>query len=45
MADSVAPRDTHDGGTRRDFLYLATASVAAFGVAALVWPLIDQMNP
>lgn len=45
MADSVAPRDTHDGGTRRDFLYLATASVAAFGVAALAWPLIDQMNP
>ena len=45
MADSVAPRDTHDGGTRRDFLYLATASVAAFGAAALVWPLIDQMNP
>src|SRR5262245_51536441 len=45
MADSVAPPDTHDGGTRRDFLYLATASVAAFGVAALVWPLIDQMNP
>ena len=45
MADSVAPRDTHDGGTRRDFLYLATVSVAGFGVAALAWPLIDQMNP
>jgi ubiquinol-cytochrome c reductase iron-sulfur subunit len=45
MADSVAPRDTHGGGTRRDFLYLATVSVAGFGVAALAWPLIDQMNP
>ncbi|HZT21245.1 MAG TPA: ubiquinol-cytochrome c reductase iron-sulfur subunit, partial [Dongiaceae bacterium] len=45
MADSVASRDTHEGGTRRDFLYLATAGVAAFGAAALVWPLIDQMNP
>jgi len=45
MADSVAPRGSHEGGTRRDFLYLATGGVAAFGVAALVWPLIDQMNP
>jgi len=45
MADSAALRDTHAGGTRRDFLYLATASVAGFGVASLAWPLIDQMNP
>ena len=45
MADSVVPRDNHEGGTRRDFLYLATVSVAGFGVAALAWPLIDQMNP
>ena len=45
MADSVAPRGSHEGGTRRGFLYLATGGVAAFGVAALVWPLIDQMNP
>lgn len=33
------------GETRRDFLYLATAGVAAVGVASLAWPLIDQMNP
>ena len=45
MADSVVPRDNHEGGTRRDFLYLATASVAAVGVATLAWPIIDQMNP
>jgi len=45
MADSVVPRDNHEGGTRRDFLYLATASVAAMGVATLAWPIIDQMNP
>ena len=45
MADSVAPRGSHEGGTRRDFLYLATGGVAAFGVASLIWPLIDQMNP
>jgi ubiquinol-cytochrome c reductase iron-sulfur subunit len=31
--------------TRRDFLNLTTAPVAGVGVAATVWPLIDQMNP
>lgn len=31
--------------TRRDFLYLATAAVGGVGVAATLWPLIDQMNP
>ncbi len=33
------------GGTRRDFLYLATGAVAATGAAAVAWPLIDSMNP
>jgi ubiquinol-cytochrome c reductase iron-sulfur subunit len=31
--------------TRRDFLYIATGAVGAVGVAAVAWPLIDQMNP
>jgi len=31
--------------TRRDFLYIATASVGAVGAAAAIWPLIAQMNP
>ncbi|RAI39673.1 ubiquinol-cytochrome c reductase iron-sulfur subunit, partial [Rhodoplanes elegans] len=31
--------------SRRDFLYLATGGVAAVGVGAAVWPLVDQMNP
>src|ERR1700722_8878784 len=31
--------------SRRDFLYLATASVGAVGAAATLWPFIDQMNP
>ncbi|MBI3434734.1 MAG: ubiquinol-cytochrome c reductase iron-sulfur subunit [Proteobacteria bacterium] len=31
--------------TRRDFLYVATASAAAIGAAAAAWPLLDQMNP
>jgi ubiquinol-cytochrome c reductase iron-sulfur subunit len=30
---------------RRDFLFLATGAVGAVGAAAVVWPLIDQMNP
>jgi len=31
--------------SRRDFLFLATGAVAAVGAAAVVWPLVDQMNP
>lgn len=31
--------------SRRDFLYVATATVAAVGAVAAAWPLIDQMNP
>src|SRR3974377_2419557 len=32
-------------GTRREFLYIATAMVGAVGAAATLVPLIDQMNP
>ena len=32
-------------GTRRDFLYYATAGVGAVAVGAAVWPLANQMNP
>src|SRR5688572_6749418 len=31
--------------TRRDFLYIATGTVGAVGLAAVAWPLIAQMNP
>lgn len=31
--------------TRRDFLYIATATVGAVGAAATLVPLIGQMNP
>ena len=31
--------------TRRDFIYIATATVGAVGVAATLVPLVDQMNP
>jgi ubiquinol-cytochrome c reductase iron-sulfur subunit len=40
QSDAAAARPT-----RRDFLYIATASVGAVGVAAAIVPLIDQMNP
>jgi ubiquinol-cytochrome c reductase iron-sulfur subunit len=33
------------GGTRRDFLYLATGAMAGIGMAAAAWPFIHQMNP
>lgn len=37
---------THtDEPTRRDFLYVATGTFAAVGVAMTAWPFIDQMNP
>src|SRR5262245_46801766 len=31
--------------TRRDFLYIATATVGAVGTLAAAWPLVSQMNP
>ena len=31
--------------TKRDFLFLATGSLATVGVATTLWPFIDQMNP
>jgi ubiquinol-cytochrome c reductase iron-sulfur subunit len=32
-------------GTRRDFLYYATAGAGTVAAGAAVWPLINQMNP
>lgn len=36
--------DDHEG-SRRDFLYYATAGAGAVTTGAAVWPLINQMNP
>ena len=36
--------DDHEG-TRRDFLYYATAGTGAVAAGAAVWPLVNQMNP
>lgn len=43
-----SPEAAADGSiepTRRDLLYLVTGTSAAVGTGALVWPLIDSMNP
>jgi len=40
----VSHAEEHEG-TRRDFLYYATAGTGAVGIGAAVWPLVNQMNP
>jgi len=40
----VSHADDHDG-TRRDFLFYATAGTGAVVGGAAVWPLVNQMNP
>lgn len=48
MAKSPKSHDTAgqaEGGNRRDFLYVATGTLGAVGVAAASWPFIHQMNP
>jgi ubiquinol-cytochrome c reductase iron-sulfur subunit len=49
LAESVAGAnpDTHEAPdpSRRDFINIAAAAAAVGGVAAVAWPLIDQMNP
>jgi ubiquinol-cytochrome c reductase iron-sulfur subunit len=46
MASSASTASEHpEGGSRRDFLLVATATVGAVGAAAALVPLIDQMNP
>ncbi len=32
-------------GSRRDFLYYATAGVGVVAAGAAIWPLVNQMNP
>lgn len=44
MEKLVSHAEEHEG-TRRDFLYYATAGAGTVATAAAVWPLIDQMNP
>ncbi len=41
----TATAEHGDGGTRRDFLYLAAGAFGAVGTACALWPFIDSMNP
>jgi ubiquinol-cytochrome c reductase iron-sulfur subunit len=40
----VSQAEDH-AGTRRDFLYYATAGAGTVATGAAVWTLVDQMNP
>ncbi len=42
---TMSETETEDGGTRRDFLYLAAGAVGTVGAALAAWPFVDQMNP
>jgi ubiquinol-cytochrome c reductase iron-sulfur subunit len=44
MEKTVSHADDHEG-TRRDFLYYATAGAGVVVAGAAVWPLVNQMNP
>ncbi|WP_426165036.1 ubiquinol-cytochrome c reductase iron-sulfur subunit [Sandarakinorhabdus sp. DWP1-3-1] len=47
-SETRLPLDTGlapEGERRRDFLYVATGAFAAAGAAAVVVPLVNQMNP
>jgi ubiquinol-cytochrome c reductase iron-sulfur subunit len=48
MAKSPRPQGNSsksEGANRRDFLYVATGTVGAVGLATSTWPFIHQMNP
>lgn len=42
---SAVKTDSLPDPTKRDFLYVATGTAGAVGMASFVWPLVDQMNP
>jgi len=41
----LASAATIEAPSRRDFLFLTAGAVGAVGVAAVAWPLVDQMSP
>jgi len=45
MAETSQPADSHDGETRRDFLFLAAGAMGAVGTGIACWPIINSMNP
>ncbi len=47
MADAAQSQVSHGqpGETRRDFLTLAASALGAVGIASVIWPFIDSLNP
>lgn len=45
QGEKLVSQANDTSGTRRDFLYVATAATGAVTAGAAVWPLINQMNP
>ncbi len=43
--DALVSHADDNQGSRRDFLYYATAGTGAVATGAAVWPLINQMSP
>ena len=41
----MSTAEDHHDPERRDFLYYATAGAGAVTAGAVVWPLVNQMNP
>ncbi len=37
--------EQQEGTSRRNFLYIGTGAFASVGVASVIWPFVDQMNP
>ncbi len=45
LEDTDVEKKSTRSANRRDFLFIATATMAAAGGGLAVWPLIDNMNP
>lgn len=45
MEKTLVSHADDTAGTRRDFLFYATAGGGAVAAGAAVWPLVNQMNP
>ncbi len=45
MAEARVEQGQDPEADRRDFLYIATTTVAGVGAALALWPFVDQMNP
>jgi len=45
LAESAASQVTAHGGSRREFLTLLTAATGAVAGGAILWPVVDALNP